>query len=233
MALARAAEEANAATTPLEAVGPAAAYGTRWTTPSAIASTERVDPLPAASPMAVSYPEPARTLTLAECKDKLAGAAHYYLKSRFAMCSGLKVTTVWEKQNGAVGTSTCTVYVRGTVPRETDRTMYFDYDVTDFKAVGTTGAPGLKIGLKGVIPQDWPAATPVIGKALPVTKTWLEMRSQPHYTHTVRYAPGQGTGAGAADVVYAVNQPEVTSTLPAGWAGERRKTGKPFMFPSR
>ncbi|WP_079154771.1 NucA/NucB deoxyribonuclease domain-containing protein [Streptomyces subrutilus] len=146
----------------------------------------------------------------------------------------MKVTTVWEKQSGAVGTSSYTVYVRGTVPKEADRTMYFDYDVTDFTAVGSTGVSGLKIGLKGGIAADWPAAaTPVTSKSLPVTKTWLEMQSSPHYRHSVRYAPGQGTGAGAADVVAAVYQPEVTSTLPAGWVGESPKTGKPFMFAPR
>ncbi|MFJ7268009.1 NucA/NucB deoxyribonuclease domain-containing protein [Streptomyces sp. NPDC099050] len=228
--------EANgdAATTPLEVVGPAAAYGIKSSTPAALDASGPAGSGSGASPLAVSYPEPARTLTLAECKAKLVGAERFYMKSRFAVCSGLKVTTVWEKQSGAVGTSTFTVYVRGTVPREVDRTMYFDYDVTDFKAVGSTGASGLKIGLKGVIPQDWPAsATPVVSKTLPVTKTWLEMRSQPHYTHTVRYAPGQGSGTGAADAVFAVYQPEVTSTLPAGWVGEKSKTGKPFMFAPR
>ncbi|MFD9724620.1 hypothetical protein [Streptomyces sp. NPDC059072] len=184
--------------------------------------------------MAVSYPEPARTMTLDDCKQHMQGDARVYMKSRFAVCTGLKVTTVWEKQNGAVGTSSYTVYVRGTVPKEADRTMFFEYDVTDFTTVGTTGVAGLKIGLKGTIPQDWPAAaTPVVGKALPVTKTWLQMKASPHYTHTVRYAPGQGSGAGAADVVFAVYQPEVVSTLPAGWVGESPKTGKPFMFAPR
>ncbi|MER6781649.1 MULTISPECIES: hypothetical protein [unclassified Streptomyces] len=186
------------------------------------------------SPTAVSYPEPARMLTLDECKRNLAGASQVYVKSRFAVCTGLKVTTVWEKQSGAVGTSSYTVYVRGTVPKEADRTMYFDYDVTDFTVAGSTGVSGLKIGLKGDIAADWPAAaTPVTSKTLPVTKTWLEIQSSPHYTHSVRYAPGQDSGAGAADVVAAVYQPEVTSTLPAGWVGESPKTVKPFMFAPR
>ncbi|MFD0271373.1 NucA/NucB deoxyribonuclease domain-containing protein [Streptomyces sp. NPDC127106] len=223
----------NAATTPMEVVGPAAAYGKRASTPAAVASPRQAAPLPFMAP-AVSYPEPARALTLDECKQNLAGATQVYIKSRFAVCTGLKVTTVWEKQSGAVGTSTYTVYVRGTVPKEADRTMYFDYDVTDFTAVGSTGVSGLKIGLKGDIAADWPAAaTPITSNTLPVTKTWLEMQSHPHYTHSVRYAPGQGTGAGAADVIAAVYQPEVTSTLPAGWVGESPKTGKPFMFAPR
>ncbi|MBT2612986.1 MULTISPECIES: hypothetical protein [unclassified Streptomyces] len=232
--LAMAGAEEDSATTPMEVTGPAASYGKRASTPAAVASVRQGAALPFMAPAAVSYPEPARAMTLDECKRNMAGATKVYIKSRFAVCTGLKVTTVWEKQSGAVGTSSYTVYVRGTVPKEADRTMYFDYDVSDFTAVGSTGVSGLKIGLKGGIAADWPAAaTPVVSKKLPVTKTWLEMQSSPHYTHSVRYAPGQGTGAGAADVVAAVYQPEVTSTLPAGWVGESPKTGKPFMFAPR
>ncbi|WP_329316616.1 hypothetical protein OG723_40685 (plasmid) [Streptomyces sp. NBC_01278] len=232
--LAMAGAPEDSATTPMEVVGPAASYGKRATTPAVVASSQQGAAMAFMSPSALSFPEPARVMTLDECKRNLAGASQVYVKSRFAVCTGLKVTTVWEKQSGAVGTSSYTVYVRGTVPKEADRTMYFDYDVTDFTAVGSTGVSGLKIGLKGDIAADWPAAaTPVTSKTLPVTKTWLEMQSSPHYTHSVRYAPGQGTGAGAADVVAAVYQPEVTSTLPAGWVGESPKTGKPFMFAPR
>ncbi|MER7468561.1 hypothetical protein [Streptomyces sp. NPDC097981] len=105
----------------------------RATTPTAAASGQQgATVLAFMSPAAVSYPEPAQAVTLDECKRNLAGASQVYVTSRFAVCTGLKVTTVWEKQSGAVGTSSYTVYVRGTVPKEADRTMYFDYDVTDF-----------------------------------------------------------------------------------------------------
>ncbi|MFI5774809.1 hypothetical protein ACIA74_41455 [Streptomyces sp. NPDC051658] len=61
--------------------------------------------------------------------------------------------------------------------------------------MGTTGVAGLKIGLKGVVPISSPSkAKPVMNKALPVTKTWPQMKAAPHYTHTLRYAPGQGMG---------------------------------------
>ncbi|MCM2425196.1 NucA/NucB deoxyribonuclease domain-containing protein [Streptomyces sp. RKAG337] len=225
----------NAPTTPLEVVGPAAGYGRKTTTPAAVPDRISARSLMSpASSLAVTYPEPARTMTLAECKQNMAGTAQVYLKSRFAVCTAQKVVTVWAKNNGAIGTSSYTVYVRGSVPKEADRTMFFDYDITDFAQTGITGAAGLKIGLKGTVPQDWPAAaTPVVGSALPVSKTWPQMQASPHYTHTLRYAPGQGTGAGAGDVVYAVYQPEITSTLPVGWVGESPVTGKPFMFAPR
>ncbi|MEV6400544.1 hypothetical protein AB0M39_38175 [Streptomyces sp. NPDC051907] len=182
----------------------------------------------------LSYPEPARTMTLDECKKNMGGNAQVYIKSRFSVCTAQQVTTVWATSNGTVGTSTYYVYIRGSVPKETDRTMTFDYDVTGFTAIGTTGVAGLKIGLKGTVPKSWPStAKPVLGSTLPVTKTWPQMQAAPHYTHTLRYAPGQGNGSGAADAIFAVYQPEITSTLPAGWIGESPATGKPFMFAPR
>ncbi|MHA4773001.1 NucA/NucB deoxyribonuclease domain-containing protein [Streptomyces sp. MSC1_001] len=230
-----AAEATAEPTTPLEVVGPAAAYGTKTTIPGV---TPRTSPAPAsrslAAPAAVSYPEPARTMSLAECKANMGGTAKLYLKSRFAVCTALQVTTVWARSQGQLGTSSYTVYIRGTVPKESDRTMFFDYDLTDFTSVGTTGAAGLRISLKGVIPQNWPAAArPVLSNTLPVTKTQPQMQASPHYTHTLRYAPGQGSGAGAADLIAAVYQPEIVTTLPPGWVGPSPVTGKPFMFAPR
>lgn len=73
-----------------------------------------------ASSLAVTYPEPARTMTLAECKQNMTGTAQVYIKSRFAVCTAQKVVTVWAKNNGAIGTSSYTVYVRGSVPKEAD-----------------------------------------------------------------------------------------------------------------
>lgn len=222
-------------TTPLEVVGPAAAYGTKSTVPAAIPRTPSVPAARSlAAPAAVSYPEPARTMSLAECKANMGGTAKLYIKSRFAVCTALQVTTVWAKSEGQLGTSSYTVYIRGTVPKESDRTMFFDYDLTDFVSVGTTGAAGMRIGLKGVVPQSWPAAArPVLSNTLPVTKTQPQMQASPHYTHTLRYAPGQGSGAGAADVIAAVYQPEIVNTLPPGWIGPSPVTGKPFMFAPR
>ncbi|MEV4332004.1 hypothetical protein AB0K02_15980 [Streptomyces sp. NPDC049597] len=234
-ALTSLAEPADTPTTPLEVVGPAAGYGTKATVPASVHDNRRTASLKSgASPAAVTYPEPARTMSLNECKRNMGGSVQVHIKSRFAVCTAIKVTTIWTKRTSPIGTSTYTVYIRGTVPKETDRTMYFDYDVVDFTQIGTTGVEGLKIGLKGVLAQDWPAAAkPVISNTLPVTKTWPQMKASPHYTQTVRYAPGQGTGAGAADVVFAVYQPEITSTLPAGWVGNSPQTGKPLMFAPR
>ncbi|MFE4331466.1 hypothetical protein ACFRCI_30575 [Streptomyces sp. NPDC056638] len=228
------ARTSTAATTPKEVVGPAAAYGKRATVRAATAPINRAAVPTSLAAGTVSYPEPARSMTLDECKQNMGGTAQVYIKSRFAVCTALQVTTIWATQKGSVGTSTYYVYIRGSVPKEADRTMSFDYDVTGFTAVGTTGVAGLKIGLKGVVPESYPStAKPVVNNALPVTKTWPQMQAAPHYTHTLRYAPGQGTGSGAADAIFAVYQPEITSTLPAGWVGTSPATGKPFMFAPR
>ncbi|MFF3775773.1 hypothetical protein [Streptomyces sp. NPDC002232] len=221
-------------TTPLEVVGPAAGYGRKTTVPAVTPRPTALASKALPTLAAVSYPEPARTMSLAECKANMGGTAKVYIKSRFAVCTALQVTTVWARSSGQVGTSSYTVYIRGTVPKESDRTMFFDYDLTNFVSVGTTGAAGMRIGLKGVIAQDWPAAArPVLSNTLPVTKTLTQMKASPHYTHTVRYAPGQGSGAGAADLIAAVYQPEIVSTMPPGWVGPSPVTGKPFMFAPR
>ncbi|MFF6778969.1 hypothetical protein ACFY8W_36205 [Streptomyces sp. NPDC012637] len=67
---------------------------------------------------------------------------------------------MWVRSSGQVGTSSYTVYIRGTVPKESDHTMFFDYHLTDFVSVGTTG---MRIGLKDVVPQNWPAAARLTG----------------------------------------------------------------------
>ncbi|MEU8591600.1 hypothetical protein AB0C59_32080 [Streptomyces sp. NPDC048664] len=67
-----------------------------------------------------------------------------------------------------------------------------------------------------------------------MTRTFSELRSMPsaYFAHTVRYAPGQGTGAGATDVVFGVYEPVVTATLPPGWVGDSPAVAKlPLLAP--
>ncbi|MEU9446267.1 hypothetical protein AB0D42_36535 [Streptomyces sp. NPDC048304] len=169
-------------------------------------------------------------MSLQECKTHMAGDAAIYIKSRFAVCTGIQVTTVWMRSNGnPIGTSTFALYIRGTV-KDNDRTIRYDYDATDFKKIKTTATSGLQIKIEGSIPQVWPSrARARQGGALPVTRTFDQLQQMPsaHFVHTVRYAPGQGTGSGAADVVFGVYQPVVTSTLPAGWVGNSPQWASP------
>ncbi|MEU1036917.1 hypothetical protein ABZ402_51820 [Streptomyces mirabilis] len=225
-----------AAGTALETVGPAAGYGRRAVTPAAAPAPVVARGVKAAPPAAVSYPDPARTMPLAECKTHMARDEAIYIKSRFAVCTGIQVTTIWMRSNGSpIGTSSFALYIRGTV-KENDRTIRFDYDATDFKKINTTATSGQKIKIEGTVPQDWPArANPKLSGDLPVTKTFDQLQQMPsaHFTHTMRYAPGQGSGTGSADVVFAVYQPVVTSTLPPGWLGDSPAVGKPAMIAPR
>lgn len=223
--------------TALETVGPAAGYGTEAAAsaiaPAAVAGWQHAAGVASAG---VSYPDPPHTMSLAECKTHMAGAAAIYIKSRFAVCTGIRVTTIWKHAGGPnLGVSSFALYIRGTV-KDNDRTIRYDYDATDFTKVNTTATSGLQIKIEGTIPQTWPSsARATKGGDLPVTRTFDQLQQMPaaHFTHTVRYAPGQGTGSGAADVVFGVYQPVVTSTLPPGWAGNSPAVGKPAMFAPR
>ncbi|MFF8947107.1 hypothetical protein ACF1A5_33580 [Streptomyces sp. NPDC014864] len=222
--------------TALETVGPAAAYGRRAQVPAVVPAPVPARRDGAAAPAAVSYPDPARTMSLGDCAKHMAGDAAIYIKSRFALCTGIQVITIWMRTSGnPLGTSSFDLYIRGTV-KENDRTIHFDYDAVNFKKINTTATSGLRLKLEGTIPQDWPSrAIPKTGGDLPVTRTFDQLQAMPsaHFTHTVRYKPGQGTGSGKADVVFGVYQPVVTSTLPPGWVGNSPAVGKPAMFAPR
>ncbi|MFF3918429.1 hypothetical protein ACFYZB_34095 [Streptomyces sp. NPDC001852] len=65
-------------------------------------------------------------MSLQERKTHMAGDAAIYIKSRFAVCTGIQVTTVWMRNNGnPIGTSTFALYIRGTV-KDNDRTIRYE-----------------------------------------------------------------------------------------------------------
>ncbi|MFF9870528.1 NucA/NucB deoxyribonuclease domain-containing protein [Streptomyces sp. NPDC013953] len=227
------------AVTALETVGPAAGYGKRADDSSATPGKRQPRALAGASAAAaaVSYPDPARQMTVAECKAKIdnPGGGKFYVKSRFSVCTGIKMLSYWSRNNRPVGTSELKVFVRGSVPKENDRTMRFDYDVVEMKKIGQIPTNLEQYTLEGSIPQVWPkAAKAQQGGNLPVRKSFDALKAMPsaHFTQTVRYAPGQGTGSGAADVIFAVYQPVVTSSAVPGWIGTPN-VGKPFMLAPR
>ncbi|MFH8378880.1 hypothetical protein ACH4A7_35765 [Streptomyces cyaneofuscatus] len=189
------------------------------------------------TPAAVTYPNPARSISLAECRAKLdrTGGGKFYVKSRFAVCTGIRMLSTWTKRGAPVGTSETKVFIRGTVPKEADRTMKFDYDVVAFKKVGNIPTDREMYKIEGTIPKTWPdRAKHSKGGSLPVTKSFDALKAMPsaHFAHTVRYAPGQGHGGGAADVVAAVYQPVITASAVPGWIGAP-SIGKPFFLAPR
>jgi hypothetical protein len=138
-----------AAGTALETVGPAAGYGGRAVTSAAAPAPVVARGVKAAAPAAVSYPDPAHTMSLAECKTHMAGDEAIYITSGFAVCTGIQVTTIWMRSNGnPIGTSSFALYIRGTV-KENDRTIRCDYDATDFKKINTTATSGQRARSRG------------------------------------------------------------------------------------
>ncbi|MFF3459591.1 hypothetical protein ACFYXH_35880 [Streptomyces sp. NPDC002730] len=115
-ALGEKAELVGGGMTALETVGPVASYAPRAVTASA-AATPVVPRVRTAAPAAVSYPAPARSISLAECQAKIdrPGGEKFYVKSRFAVCTGIRMTSTWTRNGAPVGSSEAKVFIRGTV----------------------------------------------------------------------------------------------------------------------
>ncbi|MFF4734463.1 RICIN domain-containing protein [Streptomyces sp. NPDC001262] len=227
-------KEDDQAQVPLETVGPAASWAPKTSRPAVTPRAgDRQQPALAAG---VSYPEPARSMSLKECQDHMGPSDVMYIKSRFAVCTSLQADQVWIQNGTPVGMSTLTLFIRGTVPKESDRTMYFDYDITNFRKDGKTGTAALTYTIEPKFPMVSPAKAQVQnGGPLPLTLTWDELstrRPTAHFEHTARVAPGQGSGSGYADAVFAAYQPVLTSHVPPGWQGTG-SSGSPFMMAPR
>ncbi|MFD5734917.1 hypothetical protein ACFWIY_19125 [Streptomyces sioyaensis] len=234
--LERAAAEADGPRNALETVGAAGRYAAKSANPSALgAALPAVAKAAAAAPSALTYPDSPRSMSLAECKAHMGGDAKYYLKSRFAVCTALQVTQAWiNRRGGGSGTSSLTFYIRGTVPKETSRTINFDWDVTNFVKVGNPPTSGEMFTIKSALPKTWPSRVNVnYGGTTPNAKSYDQLaRMKPaHFTHTVTVAPGQGN-SGRTDLVEAIYEPTISVTVPPPWVGDF-KSGKPFMLAPR
>lgn len=193
---------------PQETAGPAASHAPlahqasrTSSTPSGTALTPRV-----------AAPEPAHTMTFTECKNGLGSTNKFYLKSRFAVCSGASFVQTWMADGEPVGESMFNVRVVGTIPKNS-RTINFQYYFTEMKMTGETEAAGMEISTKGKIPQSWPSSARYTrGGDLLGTATFAELETTRTFNETVDAKPGQGSGS--ADLVFAVYQPSITITPP-------------------
>lgn len=218
---------------PLETTGPAAAYASRArlasNSPETPAAPRREG---AVSVAAVSAPEPARTMTLAECARGLGTRNKFYVKSRFAVCDGASFVQTWLRNNRPVGESMFNVRVVGTIPANS-RTVNFQYHFSDFTTTGSTGTASMPITVKGNLPQSWPSgARYTRGGSLPSTsRTFTQLKTVKTYNQTVSAAPGQGKGS--ADLLFAVYEPSVSYRAPAPWKLSGATGGKLFMLAPR
>ncbi|MFD5557798.1 NucA/NucB deoxyribonuclease domain-containing protein [Streptomyces sp. NPDC127068] len=186
----------------------------------------------AAAPAAVSYPEPSRTMSAAECKRGLGTDKSFFIKSRFAVCSGASFVQRWLRNNRPVGESMFNVFVVGTIASNS-RTIKFTHHITDMETTGSTGASLMRVKLSASLPQHWPArATFTQAGGLPVTKSWPEMGRLGSFQHTVHNRPGQGM-SGRVDTVFAIYQPSVKLTPPPAWQMGGATGGDLFMLAPR
>jgi hypothetical protein len=217
---------------PLETVGPAASYaplshelsGRAQTPPTAPAVRALMGP-------SATAPEPARTMTYAECVKGLGSDKKFYVKSRFAVCNGASFLQTWTRNGQPVGQSMFNVRVIGTIAKNS-RTINFQYHFTDFTTVNTTGAASMPITTKGNIPQSWPAGAKYTrGGKMPGTKTFAQLKAQGIFNETVTAKPGQGIKA--LDLLFAVYEPAISYTPPPPWKLSGDLGGKLFMLAPR
>ncbi|WP_328394562.1 hypothetical protein OHS70_06450 [Streptomyces sp. NBC_00390] len=230
--LRRLTNEMQSARLAAETVGPAASYAPPAAQPSATApAPERPKGASARLAPMATYPEPARTMTYDECRNGLGSTQKFFIKSRFAVCSGATFLQTWLQNNRPVGESMFNVRVVGTIPLNS-REITFTYYFTEMQSTGRTATSAMKVATKGAIPQSWPSGVRYTqGGTPPGTKTFDELKRQRTYTHTVSAAPGQGSGS--SDQVFSVYEPVVTITPPPGWKLGGELTGKLFMLAPR
>ncbi|WP_345571666.1 NucA/NucB deoxyribonuclease domain-containing protein [Streptomyces plumbiresistens] len=184
------------------------------------------------SASAVILPEPSHTMTMAECIREL-GTKEFYVKSRYAVCSGRQFGQVWLENGKPVGESHFDVVVIGTIPKNS-RDMTATYHYTDFTAKGKNGATAMGVTTSAAIPQTWPSSAAILrGGTLPSTKTWAQLVTGLTNEHTITALSGQAGTLGDTRMIAAVYQPSIKLVAPPGWGSQPFTGGNIFMFPPR
>ncbi|MCX4920207.1 NucA/NucB deoxyribonuclease domain-containing protein [Streptomyces sp. NBC_00687] len=215
-----------------ETVGPAASSAPLSRRASAFTPSSDGDGAGAPVRPGATAPEPSRAMTFEECKKGLGSDKAFFVKSRFAVCDGASFLQTWVRNNRPVGESMFNVRVVGTIAKNS-RTIDFQYYFTDFTTTGSTGASTMPITTKGNIPQSWPAgARYTRGGNLPGAKTFTQLKALRTFHQTVNAAAGQGSGS-TLDSLFAVYEPAISYTPPAGWTLSGAQGGKLFMLAPR
>ncbi|MFD3580711.1 hypothetical protein [Streptomyces sp. NPDC058644] len=215
-----------------ETVGPAASYAPLSRHASAAAPLPPARSVAFAAAPAVTYPEPSRTMTLDECRKGLGSDKKFYVKSRFAVCTGASFTQTWFRNNRPSGLSWFNVRVVGTVAKNS-REINYRYHFSEMGKDGTPPTSGLKVTTKGAIPQSWPStARYTQGGDMPGTRTFDQLKQLKTFTHTVHAKPGQGS-SGSSDLVFSVYEPTIALKPPAGFTLGGAQGGKLFMLAPR
>jgi hypothetical protein len=172
-------------------------------------------------------------MTTQECVAGLATKT-FYIKSRYALCSGKQFEQVWLRNGQPVGTSHFDVLAIGTIPKNS-RTITVTYYFTDFTAAKENGAAAMGITTKGSITHLWPstAAYTQGGVKMPFTRTWSQLLGADTYKHTLTVAAGQGYDSAKTDLIAAVYVPNISLKAPPAWSSLPITGGDLFMLPPR
>ncbi|MCF1507216.1 NucA/NucB deoxyribonuclease domain-containing protein [Streptomyces glomeratus] len=229
-----AATETSQPLLPRETVGPARTYAPLSTKASERPTALTQHPLAATAVPVVRLPEPSHSMTPAECVRGL-GTSQFYIKSRFAVCSGVQMNQVWRLNGRPAGTSSFDVMAIGTIPKDS-RTVTITYYFTGFTATGVNSAADMGIVTNGKIAQSWPASVKYTqgGAKMPTTRTWAQLLEKGSLKHTVTAAAGHGSAGAKTDSEFAVYQPTVAIKAPPGWVVSSPPTDhKLFILPPR
>ncbi|MFC6064344.1 NucA/NucB deoxyribonuclease domain-containing protein [Streptomyces ochraceiscleroticus] len=209
---------------PAETVGPVRAHGPVATERSAVAVPGDLQA------KAVTYPEPARTMTAAECQKGLGTDKKFYIKSRFAVCSGALFHQIWTKNGRPVGESQFVVLVVGTTALDS-REVRFTHYFTSMAKTGSTKTSALMISPKVTVPLMYPKkAKHTFSGSVPGMRSWDAVKANSSFQQTMTVAPGQGA-KGSTDLVESVYQPSISLKFPTGVKGDT--SGDLFLLPPR
>lgn len=212
-----------------EIVGPAAAHGRIDRQASAVAS----QPAPRFTAAAVTYPAPARTLTPQECIKGLGTDKKFFIKSRYAACSGAVFYSVWTRNNQPVGETQFVYLSIGTIAKDSRAVRMTQY-FTQMKKTGTVSTSAMMITPKVKVPKVWPSAARVAQTgAVPGARSFDTLAAQQStgFTRTLNAAPGQGTGRD--DAIASVFEASATITPPPGHRPTGELSGTLFFLPPR
>lgn len=239
------------ATAVAETVGPAASYDPSAENPSEAGTGATAEDAPTSDPStegeaaedvsedpelaaaSAKYPEPPHSMSLDECRNALGANKKFFVKSRFAVCSGASFHQTWKRNEKPIGESEFRVFAIGTIAKGS-REMHTQVYFANFAATGAMATHKLMISPILTMPKKWPASAKASqGGNVPGAQSFeaLARQKPATFAHTITVASGQGSTRD--DLVFAVYEPAVKIMPPPGWGMKGDQGGKLFFFAPR
>ncbi|MFB6632164.1 hypothetical protein ACFCWY_19925 [Streptomyces sp. NPDC056362] len=206
----------------VDVVGPAASFGRPAEESASVTDTPTV-----------TYPAPARTMTPDECIRGLGTDKRFFIKSRYAACSGAVFFTVWSKNNQPSGETQFVYLSIGTIAKDS-REVRLTQHFTRMSKAGEVATSGLMIKPTVKVSQTWPS-TAHVGQSgtIPGARSFdaLARQQATGFTRSLNASGGQGSGRD--DVISAVAEASATITPPPGYRPGGDLSGTLFFLPPR